>query len=131
MAESSTRRTLHSAVGRASAARALFPTLLSHLVSTGTLFCRFRRLIAILVPLPADGLELDPRVVHPVVEDPRQDPDEAVGDDVKVPQGEVTLVQLAVHEDAIDELLHRALAPGRAGIGQGRSEEHTSELQSR
>src|SRR3972149_8017034 len=119
MAESSTRLTLHSAVGRASAESALSPTLLSRLVSTGTLFCRFRRLIAILVPLLADGLELDPRVVHPVVEDPRQDPDEAVGDDVEVPQGEVALIQLAVHEDAVDELLDRPLDPCRGRVRQG------------
>src|SRR5512142_778706 len=115
MAASSTTSTLHSVVGRSSLDRISRPRLLSHAVSTRTFRCRFWRLIAIVGALP--DLHHAVGVFHPMVEDPREDADEAVGDEVQIAEREVALVELAVHEDAVDDLLHGALDAGQRRLG--------------
>jgi len=91
------------------------PHLFSHAVSTVTFRCRFRRLIAILgsslgaLVLSAAG------VLDALMEEAGQDPHETVGDDVEIPQRQVALVELRIHEDRVDDFLHHPRM--RAGVG--------------
>src|SRR5512139_954069 len=106
MPASSTSTTLHSAVGRPSARNVAPPTFFSHAVSTGTFRCRFRRLIAILDSSLGALVRSAAGVLDALMEEAGQDPHEAVGDDVEIPQCQVALVELRIHEDRVDDLLH-------------------------
>ncbi|MGD9070569.1 MAG: hypothetical protein PVI69_02290, partial [Desulfobacterales bacterium] len=43
---------------------------------------------------------------------------EALGDVVQVLEGELTVVELSVGKNLVDQILHKALDSGRRGIGQ-------------
>ena len=43
---------------------------------------------------------------------------EAIGDVVQVLEGELTVVELSVGKNLVDQILHKALDSGRRGIGQ-------------
>ena len=58
-------------------------------------------------------------VLNALVKDTAQDLVEASGNVVQVLQGEFTLIQLAVSEHVVDDLLDHALDAGRGGVRQG------------
>src|SRR3972149_7569154 len=107
-----TRRQPTSASGQPKALNVLRPTLCSRGVATLLARWRFRTWIPIHRPLLGEVLQLDPRVVHPVVVHPCQDADERLGDEVQVLQGQITLVQFSLDENIIDEPLNDPLDPG-------------------
>src|SRR6185369_17793135 len=119
MERSPTTVTESSASGHAKASKILWATLLNAVVSIPLRLWRF--VIAILCGLLANAFLLVGRlrIVDPVVINAGEYPVEALGDLVQVLEGQLTLVQLAVHEDVVDDLLHQPLDARRGGIDQG------------
>ena len=71
------------------------------------------------LPFGGGPFEGEPRIIHPVVVNAAKDPNKALLDEAKLPEGQFTFVQLAISEDGVHDLGDQRLEPPRRPLGQG------------
>src|SRR5574337_1546795 len=90
MARSPTSTNPHSASLTPALARVVCPTFFRKLVSSLIFLCRFVTCITIRSPSADRLLKGEPRILHPAVVDPAQDPNKALLDEAKLAEGQLT-----------------------------------------
>src|SRR5687767_12965654 len=72
-----------------------------------------------LVGAPRSGVEVEARVVDPLMEDVGKNPQESVGDGAQVRERQVGVLELPVLEDVLEDGLDQAADLERVRLGQG------------